>query len=103
MNDIKKRVKELRSLIEKYNYHYYILDNPIISDGEWDTIFKELENIESNYPDLINSNSPTQRVGATPIDSLNTIAHSKPMLSLSNAMNNQDLTLFDERIKNYLR
>ncbi|MBE77124.1 MAG: DNA ligase (NAD(+)) LigA [Candidatus Marinimicrobia bacterium] len=102
MNNIKNRVKELRSLIEKYNYHYYILDNPIISDGEWDIIFKELESIESNYPDLINSNSPTQRVGVAPIDSFNTIAHSKPMLSLSNAMNNQDLALFDERIKKLL-
>ena len=46
MNEIKKRVKQLRSLIEKHNYHYYILDNPIISDGEWDNLFKELENIE---------------------------------------------------------
>ena len=98
MNDIRKRAKELRSLIEKHNYHYYILDNPIISDGEWDSLFKELENIESNYPNLINHNSPTQRVGAIPVDRFNTIAHRKPMLSLSNAMDDQDLGLFDERI-----
>jgi len=102
MNDIRKRAKELRSLIEKHNYHYYILDNPIISDGEWDSLFKELENIESNYPNLINHNSPTQRVGAIPVDRFNTIAHRKPMLSLSNAMDDQDLGLFDERIKKLL-
>ena len=102
MNDIIKRMKELRSLIEKYNYHYYILDDPIISDGEWDILFKELENIESNFPDLINSNSPTQRVGVKPLDSFNTITHRKPMLSLSNAMDNQELDLFDERIKKLL-
>ena len=102
MNDIKKRVKELRSLIEKHSYHYYILDNPIISDSEWDKLFKELENIESNYPNLINRSSPTQRVGAIPLDSFNTIAHSRPMLSLSNAMDNQELSLFDERIKKLL-
>ena len=102
MNDIKKRMKELRRLIEKYNYHYYILDDPIISDGEWDILFKELENIESNFPELIDSNSPTQRVGAKPLDSFNTITHRKPMLSLSNAMDNQELDLFDERIKKLL-
>ena len=102
MNDIERKVKELRSLIEKHNYHYYILDNPIISDGEWDNLFKELENIESDYPDLINRNSPTQRVGVTPLDSFNTIEHSKPMLSLSNAMDDQELDLFDERIKKLL-
>ena len=102
MNDIIKRMKELRSLIEKYNYHYYILDDPIISDGEWDILFKELENIESNFPELIDSNSPTQRIGAKPLDSFNTITHRKPMLSLSNAMDNQELDLFDERIKKLL-
>ena len=50
MTDIKKRIKELRSLIEKHNYHYYILDTPLVSDGEWDHLFKELESIEREYP-----------------------------------------------------
>ena len=102
MNDIIKRVKELRSLIEKHNYHYYILDDPLISDGEWDILFKELESIETKYPELIVKNSPTQRVGVKPLDSFETITHRKPMLSLSNAMNNNELTLFDERIKKLL-
>ena len=102
MTDIKKRIKELRSLIEKHNYHYYILDTPLVSDGEWDHLFKELESIEREYPDLIEKNSPTQRVGAAPIDNFKTIKHRTPMLSLSNAMNNDELILFDERMKKLL-
>ena len=68
MNNIKKRIKELRSLIEKHNYHYYILDDPLVSDNEWDNLFKELESIEQEYPELVEKDSPTQRVGATPIN-----------------------------------
>ena len=102
MTDIKKRVKELRALIEKHNYHYYILDDPLVSDGEWDNIFKELESIEREYPELVKKDSPTQRVGATPIDNFKTIKHRTPMLSLSNAMNNDELRLFDERMKKLL-
>jgi len=102
MKDMINRAIELRKLIEKHNYHYYILDDPLISDGEWDNLFKELESIETKYPELIVKNSPTQRVGVKPLDSFETITHRKPMLSLSNAMNNNELTLFDERIKKLL-
>ena len=102
MNEIFKRAKELTALIEKNNYHYYILNDPLISDSEWDILFKELENIEANYPNLIEKNSPTQRVGSKPIDNFASITHRKPMLSLSNAMNSNELTLFDKRIKNLL-
>ena len=56
MNDIIKRIQELTSLIEKHNYHYYILDDPLISDSEWDRLFKELESIEVNHPKLIDKN-----------------------------------------------
>ena len=102
MKDMINRAIELRKLIEKHNYHYYILDDPLISDGEWDNLFKELESIETKYPELIDNNSPTQRVGVKPLDSFETITHRKPMLSLSNAMNNNELILFDERIKKLL-
>ena len=102
MNDIIARVIEIRKLIEKHNYHYYTLDNPLISDSEWDNLFKELETLETKHPELIDKNSPTQRVGVKPLDSFESITHRKPMLSLSNAMNNNDLTLFDERIKKLL-
>ena len=102
MNEILKRLQELTNLIEKNNYHYYILNDPLISDSEWDKLFRELENIEVNYPDLIEKNSPTQRVGSKPIDNFASITHRKPMLSLSNAMNSNELTLFDKRIKKLL-
>ena len=102
MTNIKKRIKDLRSLIEKHNYHYYILDDPLVSDNEWDNLFKELESIEREYPDLVEKNSPTQRVGTAPIDNFKTIKHRTPMLSLSNAMNNDELILFDERMKKLL-
>ena len=68
MNDIHKRINELKEEIEKHNYYYYVLDNPIVSDTEWDKLFKELEALESEYPNLIDINSPTQRVGAKPLD-----------------------------------
>ena len=102
MNDIIKRIQELTDLIEKHNYHYYILDDPLISDSEWDRLFKELESIEVNHPKLIDKNSPTQRVGAKPINNFTTITHRKPMLSLSNAMDDNGLVQFDERIKKLL-
>ena len=74
----------------------------MISDSEWDNLFKELETIEKKHPELIDKNSPTQRVGVKPLASFERITHRKPMLSLSNAMNNNELTLFDERIKKLL-
>ena len=102
MTNIKKIIKKLRSLIEKHNYHYYILDDPLVSDNEWDNLFKELESIEQEYPELVEKDSPTQRVGAKPIDNFKTIKHRTPMLSLSNAMSNDELILFDERMKKLL-
>ena len=102
MNDIRKRINELKEEIEKHNYYYYVLDNPIVSDTEWDKLFKELEKLESEYPNLIDINSPTQRVGAKPLDGFKTDKHRMPMLSLSNAMNNEELRSFNERIKKLL-
>ena len=102
MNDIHRRINELKKEIEKHNYHYYVLDNPIVSDTEWDKLFKELETLESEYPNLIDINSPTQRVGAKPLDGFKTDKHRIPMLSLSNAMNNEELRSFNERIKKLL-
>ena len=102
MNDIRKRIDELKEEIEKHNHYYYVLDNPIVSDTEWDKLFKELENLESKYPNLIDINSPTQRVGAKPLDGFKTDKHRMPMLSLSNAMDNKELKLFNDRIKKLL-
>lgn len=102
MNDIHQRINELKEEIEKHNYYYYVLDSPIVSDTEWDKLFKELEALESEYPNLIDINSPTQRVGAKPLDGFKTDKHRIPMLSLSNAMNNEELRSFNERIKKLL-
>tara|TARA_B100001564_G_scaffold357431_1_gene373647 strand:+ start:5395 stop:7395 length:2001 start_codon:yes stop_codon:yes gene_type:complete len=102
MNDIHIRINGLKKEIEKHNYHYYVLDNPIISDTEWDKLFKELEALESKNPNLIDINSPTQRVGAKPLDGFKTNKHRMPMLSLSNAMNNEELQLFNGRMKKLL-
>ncbi len=103
MNEIHRKINKLKEEIEKYNYHYYVLDNPIISDNEWDQLFKQLEALESKNPNLIDINSPTQRVGAKPLDGFKTDKHRMPMLSLSNAMNNEELKSFNERIKKLLK
>ncbi len=78
-----KRLDELKKISEEHNDNYYVLDNPVISDKEWDTLFRELQELEKNNPSLIDKNSPTQRVGAQPLKDFKTVAHRKPMLSLS--------------------
>ena len=98
-----KQVKhKIESLVKKINYHnaqYYIHDNPIISDYEYDILLKELQNLENQYPDFIIENSPTHRVGAKPLDKFSQVNHRIPLLSLSNAMNNQELDLFNTQMK----
>ena len=102
MKDVNKKIKKLRESIEKHNYQYYVLNEPLITDSEWDKLFKNLEKIEKKYPKLIDANSPTQRVGAKPSENFKTITHSKPMLSLANAMDNNELDLFNKRMKKLL-
>ena len=103
MNKITDKIKKLRKVIEEHNYQYYILDAPTISDNEYDTLLKELETLELKSPNLITAESPTQRVGAKPLESFGTIKHRTPMLSLANAMNLDDLIDFDNRIKKLLK
>ena len=98
-NKIKHKIE---SLVKKINYHntqYYIHDNPIISDYEYDVLLKELQSLENQYPELIFENSPTQRIGAKPLDKFSQVNHRIPLLSLSNAMNNQELELFNTQMK----
>ena len=102
MKAIEDRLKELRDILEQHNYNYYILDSPTISDGEYDVIFRELYTLETKHPELIISESPTQRVGAGPLIEFGSIEHQIPMLSLSNAMNPKELIAFDERMKKEL-
>lgn len=99
---IKKRIEELKKLIEYHNYRYYILDSPEIPDEEYDKLFKELVNLEEKYPEFKSEVSPTQRVGAPPLKEFKTIKHAIPMLSLDNAFDDEDLINFEKRVKRIL-
>ncbi|BAL80751.1 NAD-dependent DNA ligase LigA [Caldisericum exile] len=94
-----KRLKELRDIINYHNYRYYVLDSPEITDAEYDRLFQELLAIEERFPDLITPDSPSQKVGAPPLDEFPEVIHSVPMLSLGNAFNDEDLMEFDRRVK----
>ena len=103
MNDIKKKINKLCETINNHNLQYYAYDNPLISDYEYDILFKELEALEKDYPDLIPINSPTKRVGSTPLSKFNQIEHRIPLLSLSNAMDMDELQLFHNQMKKGLK
>jgi len=92
LSKAKKRVEELRADINHHNYLYYIQDSPVISDAEYDTLMHELRNLESKYPDLLTSDSPTQRIGATPQTTFSVVRHVKPMLSLGNVFTAEELS-----------
>jgi DNA ligase (NAD+) len=98
-NDAKKLIQKLRDDINYHNYQYYIENNPVISDYEYDMLLKKLEALETQYPDLITSDSPTQRIGGEPLKGFKTVEHKIPMLSLDNAYSYDELREFDERIK----
>ncbi|MFQ5546556.1 MAG: NAD-dependent DNA ligase LigA, partial [Acidiferrobacterales bacterium] len=93
------RAKELRKLIDHHNYQYYVLDSPEVPDAEYDRLFNELLSIEDSHPDLITPDSPTQRVGATPLEEFSKVKHDVPMLSLSNAFSDQEIQDFDRRVR----
>ncbi len=100
--EAKKRIEELRKLIRHHDYLYYVLNKPEISDAEYDKLMRELQQLEEMYPEFITPDSPTQRVGAPPAEEFKTVAHLKPMLSLDNAFNEEEMRRFDERIKREL-
>ncbi len=97
-----KRLAELRRLIEHHNYLYYVLDQPEISDAEYDALMRELLQLEEQFPDLRTPDSPSMRVGAPPLESFATHTHRQPMLSLGNAFGAEELREFDQRIKRFL-
>jgi DNA ligase (NAD+) len=96
--DHKKRAAELRKLIAHHNYRYHVLDSPEISDAEYDQLFDELVKLEKEHPELQTPDSPTQRVGAPPLDKFPPKKHSLPMLSLNKAMTREDFLDFDRRM-----
>ena len=100
MEDVKKRIEELTKILNQANYEYYNLDNPSITDQEYDKYLRELINLEEKYPDYADPNSPTKRVGGEAIDKFNKVRHAIPMISLSNVFNEEEIRDFDKRIRN---
>ncbi|MGJ7036657.1 NAD-dependent DNA ligase LigA [Anoxybacillus eryuanensis] len=98
-HDVKKQMAELREQIEKHNYAYYVLDQPSISDAEYDELMRRLMELEEQYPQYKTPDSPSQRVGGAPLEAFKKVTHRVPMLSLSNAFNEGDLRDFDRRVR----
>jgi len=99
---IRREVEGLRRDLEYHNYRYYVLDAAEISDAEYDQLMRRLEKLEGEYPELYDPNSPTQRVGAPPLDLFETVTHTLPMLSLANGMDEGEVREFDQRVKRFL-
>ncbi len=100
--DIKKQIEKLIAEINEHNYRYYVLDAPIVSDQEYDALFRELKELEEKYG-YIPVDSPTQRVGAPPLEKFDKVKHTEPMLSLGNAFSYDEVREFDERVKRFLK
>lgn len=99
---IRKRIEELRKLIRYHDYRYYVLNQPEISDYEYDQLFAELKRLEEQYPEFITPDSPTQRVSEQPVEGFPKFKHKVPMLSLDNTYNEEDIREFDKRVKRML-
>ncbi len=97
-----RRVAELREQIGEHNHRYYVLNDPLVSDAEYDRLLRELEALEQAHPALASSDSPTQRVGAEPAEGFSTVEHRVPMLSLGNAFSADEVREFDRRIRDRL-
>lgn len=100
--EAKKKIEDLTRVLEGHNYKYYVLDDPEMSDAEYDVLFRRLEKIEEEYPELVTPESPTQRVGAEPSKEFSSVTHTFPLLSLQNAMDEGGLKEFDASIKRFL-
>ena len=100
--DPKSKIEKLVKELNEHSRRYYELSHPTISDAEYDSLFRELEALEKEFPDLRQADSPTFRVGSAPLSEFRSIAHAIPMLSLTNAMDGEELVAFDERVKKAL-
>ena len=100
--EIQQKINQLRHSLNEHNYYYYVLDDPQIPDSEYDRLMRELQLLEAQYPELITPDSPTQRVGATPLSAFAEVVHHLPMLSLSNAFTAEEIQDFDQRLRERL-
>ncbi len=96
---VRAKIEKLRETIREHEYRYYVLDDPKISDAEFDKLMNQLKALEAKYPDLVTPDSPTQRVGGSPREGFQTVRHKRPMLSLDNAFSYDELREFDRRVR----
>ncbi len=99
--EIKQRVQELRQLLQKASYAYYVLDNPVMEDSVYDKLYRELQDLEAQYPELVTSDSLTQRVGEKPASQFSSVRHNIPLYSLENAFNIEEFAKWQERWQRY--
>ena len=99
MNKMKERVDELVEILNEANYNYHVLDNPTITDQEFDKLLRELFILEEKYPELVREDSPTHRVGGVILDEFQKVTHQLPMMSLGNVFNEEEIRAFDSRIR----
>ncbi len=100
---VQQQIEQLRSELNEHSYRYYVLDDPSVPDAEYDRLFRQLQQLESEHPHLITSESPTQRVGNQPLDGFKQVQHKVPMLSLDNVFNPEELQAFDQRLRERLK
>ena len=97
IDKVKADIRRLRTELNEHNYYYYVLDSPLVSDFEYDNLMRDLISIESQYPQLVTSDSPTQRVGAAPVEAFGVVEHPIPLLSLGNAFSEEELLAWYKR------
>ena len=100
---VQARARKLRAEIERHNHQYYVLDQPLVSDAEYDRMFRELQQLESEHAELASPDSPTQRIGGAPLPQFEQLTHRIPMLSLNNAFSEEEVTAFDKRVREGLK
>ena len=103
MEEVQKRLKELRDQINRHNHLYYVLDRPEISDAEYDRLFDELLALEEKHPELTTPDSPSQRVGAAPLDEFQRVGHGLPMLSLNKVTSEAEFLDFHQKVPGAFR
>ena len=99
---VRAQVRRLREQIQQHNYYYYVLDDPRIPDSEYDRLFRSLQQLEAEHPELVTADSPTQRVGGEPLAAFDQVEHAVPMLSLENALSAEAMAEFDRRVRERL-
>src|ERR1700730_18049017 len=100
---VEQEIDALRDTLRRHEHLYYVLDQPEISDAEYDVMIRRLQELEAQHPELVTGDSPTQRVGGKPREGFVKVPHSSPMLSLDNALNEDEMREFDRRVRDLLK